>query len=103
MDVTSQDLSKSWGISVPTATKTLKKTTPKFLHSAVLPLSRIYRTDQLFSRKTLLGDWSNDTMDVRRKSLEENKYAHVFANTEYFSRIYPMDSKRKAGDALRLF
>ena len=101
--VTAQDLSERWGISFPTATKTLKKTTQKFLRSAILPLSRRYRTDRVFSRKTILGDWSTDTMDVRCKSLEGNKYAQVFVNKAYFSRIYPMDSKRKAGDALRLF
>ena len=72
-DVTAQDLSERWGISVPTATKTLKKTTQKFLRSAVLPLSRRYRMDRVFGRKTLLGDWSTDTMDARCKSLEVNK------------------------------
>ena len=61
------------------------------------------RTDRLFSRKTLPGDWYTDKMDARCKSLEGHKYAQVFANKAYFSRIYPMDSKRKAGDALRLF
>ena len=44
-----------------------------------------------------------DTMYVRCKSLEDNKYAQVFANREFFSCIYPMDSKKKAGDELRLF
>ena len=42
-------------------------------------------------------------MDGRCKSLEGNKYAQVFANKGYFARIYPMESKKKAGDALRLF
>ena len=102
-DVTPQDLSERWGISISTAAKTLKKTTQKFLRSAVLPLSRRYRTDRVFSRKTLRGDWSTDTMDARSKSLEGNRYAQVFANKAYFSRVYPMDSKKKAGDALRMF
>jgi hypothetical protein len=102
-DVTPQDLSERWGISIATATKTLTKTTQNFLRSAVLPLGRRYRTDRVFTRKTLAGDWSTDTMDGRCKSLEGNKYAQVFANKGYFSRIYPMDSKKKAGDALRLF
>ena len=102
-DVTAQDLSERWGISIPTAARTLKKTTQKFLRSAVLPLSRRYRTDRVFSRKTLRGDLSKDTMDARNKSLEGNRYAQVFANKAYFSRLYPMDSKSKAGDALRLF
>ena len=64
-NVTAQDLSERWGISVPAATETLKKTTQKFLRTAVLPLSKRYRTDRVFSRKTLLGDWSTDTMDAR--------------------------------------
>ena len=102
-DISPEDLSERWGISIPTAIKTLKKTTQKFLRSAVLPLSRRYRVDRVFSRKTLAGDWSTDTMDARCKSREGNKYAQVFANKSYFARIYPMDSKKKAGNALRLF
>jgi len=42
-------------------------------------------------------------MDARSKSLEGNRYAQVFANKAYISNVYPMDSKSKAGDALRLF
>ena len=57
----------------------------------------------MFTRKTLAGAWSTDTMDGRCKSLAGNRYAQVFANKGYFSRIYPMDSKGKAGNALRLF
>ena len=102
-DVNAQTLSERWGISISTAAKTLKKTTQRFLRSAILPLGRRYRTDRLFTRKTLSGDWATDTMDGRSKTLDGNRYAQVFANKAYFSRIYPMDSKRKAGDALKMF
>ena len=102
-DVTAHDLSERWSISLKAATNTLKKTTQRFLHSAVLPLSRRYRTDMMFERKTLRGQWSTDTMDGRCKSLDGNRYAQVFTNKSYFSRIYPMDSKKKTRDALRLF
>lgn len=102
-DVSPADLSERWSISIATAIQTLKKTTQRFLRSAVLPLSRRYRADRVFQRKTLAGRWSTDTMDGRSKSLEGNRYAQVFANKSYFSRIYPMDRKSKAGDALRLF
>ena len=102
-DVAPHSLSERWGISLVTATKTLKQTTQKFLRSAVLPLSRRYRADRVFTRKTLAGVWSTDTMDGRCKSLAGNRYAQVFANKGYFSRVYPMDSKGKAGNALRLF
>ena len=102
-DVTPQQLSERWGISLKTASKTLNNTTQKFIRCAILPLSRRYRADRVFTRKTLSGDWSTDTMDGRCKSLDGNKYAQVFANKQYFSKIYPMDSKSKAGDALKLF
>ena len=42
-------------------------------------------------------------MDGRVKSLEGNRYAQVFANKAYFLRIYPMDSKGRAGKTLSLF
>ena len=102
-DVSAQSLSERWGISISTASKTLKQTTQRFLRSTTLPLGQRYQQDRLFTRKTLNGDWATDTLDGRCKSLDGNKYAQVFTNKSYFSRIYPMDSKRKAGDALRTF
>ena len=42
-DVTPQQLSQRWGISVETAVKTLRQTTQKFVRCAILPLSRRYR------------------------------------------------------------
>ena len=54
-DTSPEDLSQRWHISVAQATKTLKRTTQKFLRSAVLPLSRRYRSDRMFDHKTLAG------------------------------------------------
>ena len=102
-DVSPQELSNRWGISLNAAMATMRKTTQRFLRSAILPLSRRYRTDMMFERKTLRGQWSTDTMDGKYKSIDGNKYAQVFSNKSYFSRIYPMDSKGKAGNALRVF
>ena len=102
-DTSPEDLSQRWHISVAQAAKTLKRTTQKFLRSAVLPLSRRYRSDRMFDHKTLSGRWSTDTMDGRTKSLDGNKYAQVFSNDSYFAKIYPMDTKSKAGSALREF
>ena len=102
-DTSPQDLSERWFISISQATQTLKNTTQNLLRSATLPLSRRYRADRMFHRKTLNGQWSTDTMDGRCISLDGNKYAQVFANERYFSKIYPMDSKKKAGEALKVF
>ena len=51
-DVMAYDLSERWGISLKAAINTLKKTTQRFLRSAVLLLSRRYCTDMMFERKT---------------------------------------------------
>ena len=59
--------------------------------------------DRVFTRKTLSGDWSTDTMDGKCKSLDGNKYSQVFTNKEYFSKVYPLDSKSKDGDSLIVF
>ena len=62
-NVTPQDLSEIWGISLSIAFMLLHITTQKFLCSSILKLAIRYRTDQVFARNTLLGEWSTDTMD----------------------------------------
>ena len=54
-DVNPQQLSERWGISITTAFNTLQHTMQKFLRSSTLPLSRRYRADWMFARKTLSG------------------------------------------------
>ena len=103
LNVTAQDLSERWGINISTSSNTFNKTTQKFLRSAVLQLSRIYRTYLVFARKNLRGEWSTNTMEARCRSLDGNRYVQVFSNKAFFSRIYPMDSKKIVDDALRLF
>ena len=68
-----------------------------------MPLGRRYRADQHFEKPRLRGDWSTDTLDGRVVSKAGNLYGQVFANKIYFAAIYPMDSKGKAGEALRIF
>ena len=102
-DVSPRDLAERWFISLPQAMKTLKKTTQKFIRSALLPLTRRYRADRMFTRKTLAGQWSTDTMDGRVISLSGNRYAQVFSNRSYFSKIYPIEKKNEAGNALKTF
>ena len=52
-DVSPEDLSERWFISISQAAKTLKSTTQNLLRSVVLPLSRRYRADRMFRSKTL--------------------------------------------------
>ena len=100
-DTSPEDLSQRWHIRVYQDIKTLKRTTHKFLRSAILPLSQRYWSDQMFDQKTLAGKWSTNTIDRRGKTISGNRYAQMFAYDKYFAKPYPMDKKGKAGDALK--
>ena len=102
-DITPESLAERWLIGLDTAKQTLAKTTQRLVRSALLPLSRRYKADRIFQLPRLQGTWFSDTIDGRVKSKDGNRYAQIFANEAYFATIYPMDAKRKAGDALRTF
>ena len=57
----------------------------------------------MYHIKTLRGQWATDTIDGRTKSLDGNRYAQIFTSKQYFANLYPMDSKGRAGDALKIF
>jgi Reverse transcriptase (RNA-dependent DNA polymerase) len=101
--VTAEDLSNLWGIGLDTAKKTLAATTQRGVRSAELPLSRRYRTDRHYRKPLLHGRFYCDTLFGRHKSLNGNTCAQVFANKSFFVVAYPMDTKAKAGAALREF
>jgi len=101
--VTPEDLSERWSIGLGQARETLKRTTQRIVRLAVMPLARIYRADRIFEKRRLRGKWFTDTLDGRGTSKDGNWYGRVFANRGYFATVYPMDTKSKAGDALRTF
>ena len=57
----------------------------------------------MYDLPCLPGDWYTNTLYGRTKSKAGNKYGQVFANNAYFAAIYPMDTKKKVGEALRVF
>ena len=102
-DVTPQALADRWMIGLEQATLTLKSTTQRYLRSALLPLARRYKADRIFHRPRLQGEWFTDTVFNNVKSKDGNICGQIFANDSYFATFYPMDTKKKAGDALRIF
>jgi len=101
--VTPEALSERWSIGLGQARETLKRTTQRIGRLAVMPLARRYRADQIFEKRRLRGKWFTDTLDGRVTSKDGNWYGQVFANRGHFATVYPMDTKSKAGDALRTF
>lgn len=102
-DVTPQALADRWLIGLEQAKATLKSTTQRFLRSALLPASRRYRADRMYLRPRLQGEWYTDTVFMPVKSKDGNTCGQIYANGAYFATFYPMDSKSKAGDSLRVF
>ena len=103
LTVTATELSDLWLIGLFQATATLNLTTQNIFRSAVFPLGRHYKADRLHHLPCLPGDWYTDTLHGRTKSKVGNRYGQVFANTTYFDPIYPTDTKKKVGEALRFF
>jgi len=84
-NTTAEDLSEIWNISVDQARMTLDATTQHHVRSAIMPLSRRYRTDRMFEPKRRLGIMASDTMDPRCESLHgDHIYAQVFGNKQMF-------------------
>ena len=101
--MTATKLSERWLIGLAQATATLKLTTQKIVRSAVLPLDRRYKAERLYHLPCLPGDWYTYNLHDRTNSKSGNKYGQMFANSAYFAAIYPMDTKKKVGEALRFF
>jgi hypothetical protein len=102
--VTSENLSERWNIGLNQAKQTLKVTTQRGVRSAILPVSRRYRTDRMYHQKKLRNQkFYTDTLFGRCKSISNNTSAQIFANESYFVKAYPMEKKSMAGQALRQF
>ena len=102
-DVSPQSLADRWMIGLEQAKLTLKSTTQRYLRSALLPTSRRYKADRIYLQPRLQGEWFTDTVFGTVKSKDGNNCGQIFANGAYFATFYPMDSKSKAGDSLRVF
>ena len=102
--ISSEQLSERWNIGLKNARQTLKVTTQRGVRSAILPLSRRYRTDRMYNQRKLRNQkFYTDTLIGKFNSLTNNTCAQIFANESYFVKAYPMESKASAGQALRQF
>ena len=66
-NVSAEDLSERWFISLKQTKDTLKNTTQKFPRSALLPLSRRHRADRMLHLKKLTGYWATKKINGRTK------------------------------------
>ena len=95
-------LSLKWGIGFEKTKNTIKHTTQMNVRSALLPLTRRYRTDLLSQRlKRLNTRFYTDTMFSKiGTSLRGNTCSQIFTDGNGSVFAYPMRSKVQAGDKL---
>jgi hypothetical protein len=102
--VSNENLSERWNIGLQQAKQTLKVTTQRGVRSAIMPLSRRYRTDHMYQERKLRNQkFYTDTLFGKYKSLTDNTCLQIFANESHFVKAYPMETKAMAGAALRQF
>ncbi|KAI2502013.1 Reverse transcriptase (RNA-dependent DNA polymerase) [Fragilaria crotonensis] len=103
--VTAHSLAEKFGISIPRAQRTLKVTTQRGVRSAILPISRRYRADRVFSVKRLNGKFATDTAYGKVRSLRGNVGSQVFSHKCGFKACYPLQKVdgNSVGDALTQF
>ena len=105
LKVTAQVLAERFGISIPRAQRTLQVTTQRGVRSAILPISRRYRADRMFSVKRLNGKFATDTAYGKVKSLRGNIGSQLFSHKCGFKVCYPLQKidGNHVGDALTQF
>ena len=104
-DVTPNDLSERWLIGSEQAKQTMESTTQHYVRSAILPLSRRYRTDRYFYRNKLSGTFAADIYYGRCTSARGNKYCFIVAHPNGFCVAYPQKGKssKETTDSLQMF
>ena len=105
LKVTAQVLADLFGISIPRAQRTLRVTTQRGVRSAILPISRRYRADRIFSVKRLNGKFATDTAYGKVKSVRGNVGSQLFSHKCGFKASYPLQKVdgNSVGDALTQF
>jgi len=95
-------LSLKWGIGLEKAKDTLRNTTQLNIRSALLPLTRRYRTNLLSQRLRRLNTrFYTDTMFSKiGTSLRGNTCAQIFTDGNGAVFAYPMRTKSEAGSQL---
>ena len=100
---TAESLSRKWRIGLDSARNTLRVTTQQGIRTAISPITRRYRVDNLaLHRNRLHTRFHTDTLFSKTTSLSGNKCAQLFTEG-HFTAVYPLPSKAQVGQALAQF
>ena len=94
--VTPEDLSRILHIGLPTAKRTLKATTQKFIRTAGHTLKKRFKTERSYLRynqlSTVNGEFYVDSIVSQVKSLRGYVGGNLFCNRLGFFKFYPMEN-----------
>jgi hypothetical protein len=96
--LSAEALSELWHISPKRAKATMNATTQHGIRSAILPLTRRYRSDRMYNVKRLRGRFATDTFFADMKSLHGNTCCQIFSHKIGFAACYPKPNAK--GDSL---
>ena len=88
-DLTAESLSELWSIGPKQAKATLRATLQSGIRSAILPLSRQYRSDRMYNVKRLQGRFATDTFYADLKSIHGNTCCQIYFHKAGFQACYP--------------
>ncbi|GFH50498.1 hypothetical protein CTEN210_06974 [Chaetoceros tenuissimus] len=96
-------LSKKWGIGLKKARDTIAKTTQFNIRSALLPLTRRYRTDLLSQRLRRLSTrfYTGTAFSKIGDSIRGNACVQIYTESDRSIFAYPLKSKSDCGDSLQ--
>ena len=88
-----EELARKWNVGIKTAKDTLDVTTHYGVHTAVQPMTRRLRVDQIHMYRPLLrGTWFEDTLMSKFKSIRVSKCAKIFTQGK-FTKVVPMTNR----------
>ena len=87
-------LAELWCIGTQRAQATMMATTQHGIRSALLPISRRYRSDRMHNIKRLNGKFATDTFYAETKSLNQNIGAQIYSHKIGFSVCYPLQDAK---------
>ena len=89
--LTAEILVERIAIGIPRASATLRVTTQRGVWSAILPISRRYRADRMYSTKRLNGKFATDTLWAKVKSLRSNVASQIYSHKCGFNAPYHLE------------
>ena len=103
--ISAEVLADRFGIGIERARQTIKNTLHTGTRSAILPLSRRYRSDRHYGTKYLNGKFATDTIHLRRKTLTGKVKSQIFSHKCGFNAIYHLEDGKgdSIGYSLRSF